>query len=334
LLINEFIMIPLSLLDLAPINQHGTIAQALDNCRKMAIMAERCGYKRVWLAEHHGMQGVASSATAIVISHIAAATQHIRIGSGGIMLPNHSPLVIAEQFGTLEALYPGRIDLGLGRAPGSDMATARALRRDLNSPVDEYPQTIRELQAYLGVKQNEQGIHAVPGQNSDIPIWLLGSSLYSAQLASSMGLPYSFASHFAPDQLQDALSVYRHHFKASKQIQRPYVSAGLMAVVAQSDEQAHYLFSSVQQQFINLRRGVNQAFPPPVDSIVGHCSEPERLMINHTLQYALVGSQATVKEKLAKFLAATKVDEVIVSMPIFDIEARLKSVELLAECIA
>lgn len=330
---NETIMLPYSLLDLAPINQGGSVAQALNNSRRMAVLAEQCAYQRVWLAEHHGMQGVASSATALVIGHIASATKNIRVGSGGIMLPNHSPLVIAEQFGTLEALYPGRIDLGLGRAPGSDMATARALRRDLNSPVDDYPQSIRELQGFLGPSKGETAIHAVPGQNSNIPLWLLGSSLYSAQLAASMGLPYSFASHFAPDQLYDALSIYRHHFKPSKQSQSPYVSAGLMAVVAQSDEQAQYLFTSVQQQFIKMRRGVNQAFSAPVDSIVGLCSEAERLMINHTLQYALVGSQATVKAKLAKFLAATQVDEIIVSMPIFDIEARLKSVELFAECM-
>lgn len=325
-------MLPLSLLDLAPIHQQGSVAQALDNSRRMAVMAEQSGYHRVWLAEHHGMQGVASSATALVISHIAAATKKIRVGSGGIMLPNHSPLVIAEQFGTLEALCPGRIDLGLGRAPGSDMATAKALRRDLNSAVDDYPQSIRELQAYLGPKQSGLAVCAVPGQNSNIPLWLLGSSLYSAQLAASMGLPYSFASHFAPDQLHDALSIYRHHFKASPQNQKAYVSAGLMAVVAQSDEQADFLFSSVQQQFINLRRGVNQAFPAPVDSIADYCTEQERLMINHTLQYALVGSPATVKAKLTRFLAATDVDEIIVSMPIFDIDARLKSVALLAEC--
>jgi len=327
-------MIPLSLLDLAPICNDGSIAQALDNSRRMAIAAEQHGYKRIWLAEHHGMLGVASSATALAISHIAAATQHIRVGSGGIMLPNHSPLVIAEQFGTLEALYPGRIDLGLGRAPGSDMATANALRRDMNASVDDYPRNIRELQRYLGPQQKDQKIVAVPGQNSNVPLWLLGSSLYSAQLAASMGLPYSFASHFAPDQLHDAISVYRHHFQPSAQCAKPFVSAGLMAVVADSDEQAQYLFSSVQQQFINLRRGVNQPFQAPIDSMHGLWSEPERVMINHTLQYALVGSQATVKAKLANFVAATKVDEVIVSMPIYDIGARLNSVALLAECRA
>ena len=327
-------MITLSLLDLAPINSSGSIAEALDNSRRMAVVAEQHAYQRIWLAEHHGMLGVASSATSLAISHIAAATQHIRVGSGGIMLPNHSPLVIAEQFGTLEALYPGRIDLGLGRAPGSDMATANALRRDMNASVDDYPRNIRELQRYLGPSQEGQKILAVPGQNSNVPIWLLGSSLYSAQLAASMGLPYSFASHFAPDQLHDAISVYRHHFQPSAQCAKPFISAGLMAVVAETDEQAQYLFTSVQQQFINLRRGVNQAFQAPIDSMNGLWSEPERVMINHTLQYALVGSQATVKAKLANFVAATNVDEVIVSMPIYDIDARLNSVVLLAKCVA
>lgn len=326
-------MLPLSLLDLAPICKEGSVAQALDNSQRMAMAAEQHGYERVWLAEHHGMLAVASSATALAISHIASATKRIRVGSGGIMLPNHSPLVIAEQFGTLEALYPGRIDLGLGRAPGSDMATANALRRDMNASVDDYPRNIRELQAFLGPKQNTQKIVAVPGQDSNIPLWLLGSSLYSAQLAASMGLPYSFASHFAPDQLHDALSVYRHHFQPSGQSHKAYVSAGLMAVVADSDEQAQYLFTSVQQQFINLRRGVNQAFQAPLDSMTGLWSQSERLMVNHTLQYALVGSPATVKAKLARFVAATQVDEVIVSMPIYDIDARLHSVALLAKCV-
>lgn len=325
-------MLPLSLLDLAPINQHESISDALENSRQMAIAAERYGYKRIWLAEHHGMQGVASSATALAISHIAAATKHIRIGSGGIMLPNHSPLIIAEQFGTLEALYPGRVDLGLGRAPGTDMATARALRRNMDASVEEYPHNIRELQFFLGAKQPEQKIIAVPGQNSHIPLWLLGSSLYSAQLAAKMGLPYSFASHFAPDQLLDAISLYRDGFSPSAQCDKPYISAGLMAVVADSDEQANYLFSSVQQQFINMRRGLNKPFQPPTDSMETLWSESERVMINHTLQYALVGSPATVKNKLSRFIAATNVDEVIVSMPIYDIEARLKSLELLATC--
>lgn len=326
-------MIPLSLLDLAPVNQGHTITQAFDNSRSMAIAAEQLGYTRIWLAEHHGMRGVASSATALAISHIAAATSTIRVGSGGIMLPNHAPLVIAEQFGTLEALYPGRIDLGLGRAPGSDMATAHALRRDLSAGVEDYPKHIQELQQFLGPVAAGQKILAVPGQNSAIPIWLLGSSLYSAQLAASFGLPYSFASHFAPQQLLDAISIYRHSFSPSAQCQTPYVSAGLMAVVADTDEQAQYLFSSVQQQFVNLRQGVNQTFQAPVDNMDRIWSPAEKQMVNQTLHYALVGSAATVKEKLQRFIDATEVDEIIVSMPIYAIEARLKSLELLADCV-
>ncbi|WP_158966306.1 LLM class flavin-dependent oxidoreductase [Paraglaciecola sp. L3A3] len=324
-------MIPLSLLDLAPVCQGSTITTALNNSREMAVAAEQLGYSRIWLAEHHGMLGVASSATALAISHIAAATKHIRIGAGGIMLPNHSPLIIAEQFGTLEALYPGRIDLGLGRAPGTDMATARALRRNLQGSVDQYPQDIEELQQLLGPQQPEQTIIAVPGNNSNIPIWLLGSSLYSAQLAASKGLPYSFASHFAPDQLFDALNLYRQGFKPSAQQASPYVSAGMMAVVADTDEQANYLFSSLQQQFVNLRRGNNQTFQPPTDNMQSRWTEIEEMMVKQTLRYALVGSQNTVKQKLEKFIDATQVDEVIVSMPIYDLEDRLHSLALLAD---
>jgi luciferase family oxidoreductase group 1 len=233
--------LPFSLLDLAPIAEGASLAEALENSRQLAVQAEQSGYHRIWLAEHHAMQGVASSATAVVLGHIAAATKSIRIGSGGVMLPNHSPLVIAEQFGTLATLFPGRVDLGLGRAPGTDMATAQALRRNLNSDVDNYPEDIRELQHYLAAPQNGQRIVAVPGANTHIPIWLLGSSLYSARLAAKFGLPYSFASHFAPDQLFDAINIYRSTFQASTQCDKPYVMAGVMVVVADTDEEAMYL---------------------------------------------------------------------------------------------
>jgi luciferase family oxidoreductase group 1 len=324
-------MTPLSILDLAPIAEGASIADALDNSRKLAIQAEKFGYNRVWLAEHHGMFGVASSATAVVLGHIAAATSKIRIGSGGVMLPNHSPLVIAEQFGTLATLYPDRVDLGLGRAPGTDMATARALRRNLNSDVDNYPDDIRELQHYLGAAQTGQSIVAVPGVNTHIPLWLLGSSLYSAQLAGTLGLPYSFASHFAPDQLFDALSLYRNTFLASEQAEQAYVMAGVMAVVADTDAEAQYLFSSVQQQFMNLRRGVNRPFAKPVDDLSQICTEADKAMLSHILRYAVVGSQQTVADKLGQFIEVTKVDELIVSMPIHDCQARLKSVDLLAQ---
>jgi luciferase family oxidoreductase group 1 len=323
--------LPFSLLDLAPIAEGSSIADALDNSRQLAIQAEQSGYKRVWLAEHHGMYGVASSATAVVLGHIAAATSKIRIGSGGVMLPNHSPLIIAEQFGTLATLFPDRVDLGLGRAPGTDMATARALRRNLNSEVDNYPEDIRELQHYLAAPQEGQNIVAVPGANTHVPIWLLGSSLYSAQLAGQFGLPYSFASHFAPDQLFDAISLYRSSFQASEQSERPYMMAGLMAVIADSDEEAEYLFTSVQQQFMNLRRGVNRPFARPVDDISKICTPADQAMLSNILRYALVGSKQTVTDKLSQFIDATKVDELIVSMPIHNMQARLNSAKMLAE---
>jgi luciferase family oxidoreductase group 1 len=323
--------LPFSILDLAPIAEGSSIANALDNSRKLAIQAEQSGYNRVWLAEHHGMFGVASSATAVVLAHIGAATSKIRIGSGGVMLPNHSPLVIAEQFGTLATLYPDRVDLGLGRAPGTDMRTARALRRNLNTDVDNYPDDIHELQHYLGVPQAEQNIVAVPGANTHVPVWLLGSSLYSAKLAGQFGLPYSFASHFAPEQLFDAISFYRASFQASEQSQKPYVMAGIMAVVADTDEEAEYLFTSVQQQFMNLRSGVNRSFARPVDDLSKICSAADQTMLSHILRYAMVGSKQTVTDKISEFIAATKVDELIVSMPIHDVTARLKSVKMLAE---
>ena len=323
--------VPLSLLDLAPISEGEEIAKALENSRLLAQHAEKCGYKRVWLAEHHGMHGVASSATAVMLGHIASATKQIRIGAGGIMLPNHAPLVIAEQFGTLETLYPGRVDLGLGRAPGTDMATAKALRRNLTSNVDNYPNDIKELQSYLGAPEPNQKIVAIPGANTHVPLWMLGSSLYSAQVAASLGLPYSFASHFAPEQLFDAINVYRSMFSPSKQCENPYVMAGVMAVVADTDEQAAYLFTSVQQQFINMRRGLNKPFAKPVDDISLICSEAEQAMLSHVLRYAFVGTKETVAAQLHRFIDATKVDEIIVSMPIYHIDARLKSVELLAQ---
>jgi luciferase family oxidoreductase group 1 len=323
--------LPFSLLDLAPIAEGASIADALDNSRKMAIQAEQLGYNRVWLAEHHGMFGVASSATSVVLGHIAAATSKIRIGSGGIMLPNHSPLVIAEQFGTLATLFPDRVDLGLGRAPGTDMATARALRRNIHTGVDDYPADIRELQHYLAAPESGQNIVAVPGANTHIPIWLLGSSLYSAKLAGQFGLPYSFASHFAPDQLFDAISLYRSSFQASEQSQKSYMMAGLMAVIADSDEEAEYLFTSVQQQFMNMRKRANRPFARPLDDISTICSAADQEMLSNILRYAMVGSKQTVADKLSKFIEATKVDEVIVSMPIHNMQARLNSLQMLAQ---
>ena len=323
-------MTTLSILDLSPVAEGNTITEALDETRRMAQKAEALGYKRFWLAEHHGMPGIASAATAVVIGHVGAATSTIRIGSGGIMLPNHSPLVIAEQFGTLAALFPGRVDLGLGRAPGTDMRTAQALRRNLDAGAQSFPQDILELKQFLGAPSENQPILAVPGANSHVPIWILGSSLYSAHLAGMLGAPYAFASHFAPDMLLDALAIYRERFTPSPELDRPYVMAGVMGVAAETDAEAEYLFTSSQQQFVNLRRNIRTQFPKPVRDMDAFWSEQERIMVEHTLRYAVVGGQEKAAEKLDRFITATGADEVIVSMPIYDIEARLRSVEMFA----
>jgi luciferase family oxidoreductase group 1 len=323
-------MIPFSILDLSPIAEGHTVREGLDASRRLAQVAEKNGYRRFWLAEHHGMPGIASAATALVISHVAAGTETIRVGSGGIMLPNHSPLVIAEQFGTLEALYPGRIELGLGRAPGTDMRTARALRRNMEAGAESFPHDIIELQRLLGTPDEESGLIAVPGMNSHVPIWLLGSSLYSAHLAAALGLPYAFASHFAPDQLLEAVEIYRERFQPSAGLQKPYVMVGVMAAIAETDAEASYLFTSAQQQFVNLRRNVRRAFPRPVDTMEGFWTEIERIGVEHTLRYSIVGSRETASDKLERFLAAVRPDEVIVSTPVHDLDARLRSVELFA----
>lgn len=323
-------MIPFSILDLSPVSEGHSISEALAASRRMAQQAEAYGYNRFWLAEHHGMPGIASAATSIVIGHVGAATKRIRIGSGGVMLPNHSPLVIAEQFGTLEALFPGRVDLGLGRAPGTDMRTARALRRNLEAGAESFPNDIIELQRLLGPAGEDQALLAVPGMGSNVPIWLLGSSLYSAHLAAALGLRYAFASHFAPDSLFEAISIYRDRFQPSADLAAPYMMVGVMGVVADTDAEAERHFTSAQQQFINLRRNVRQAFPRPVDSMDGLWSEMEKFSVEHTLRYAVVGSPRTAGDKLSQFLAETGADELIISMPIHDVEARLRSVELFA----
>ncbi len=321
-------MIPFSILDLSPIAEGHTVTEALDASRRMAQKAEELGFKRFWLAEHHGMPGIASAATSIVIAHVGAATKRIRIGSGGIMLPNHSPLVIAEQFGTLAALFPDRVDLGLGRAPGTDMRTARALRRNLETGAESFPHDIIELQRLLGEPGEDQALLAIPGARSHVPIWLLGSSLYSAHLAAALGLPYAFASHFAPDSLLEAIAIYRERFEPSAELDKPHVMVGVMGVGADSDAQARYLFTSSQQQFVNLRRNVRRPFPRPVDTMDGIWTDMERMGVEHTLRYAVVGSPATVESKLKDFLDETGADELIVSMPIHDLDARLRSVEI------
>ena len=324
-------MVPFSVLDLSPVVQGGTIAQALQRTLELAREAERLRYKRFWLAEHHNMPGIASAATAVVISHVAAGTQTIRVGSGGIMLPNHSPLVIAEQFGTLEALFPGRIDLGLGRAPGTDQVTARALRRGRANSADSFPQDVMELQSYFLPATEGQAVQAVPGAGLPVPIWLLGSSLFSAQLAGLLGLPFAFASHFAPEQLSEALKLYHREFRPSATLARPYAMAAVAVYAADTDAEAARLFSSLQQSFINLRRGAPAPLPPPVQSMEGLCSPLEQAGLDHAFAEAIVGSRETVKAGIEAFLERTGLDELMVTAAIYDQGARLRSFEMVAD---
>jgi len=318
--------IPFSILDLAHIGEGQSAANAFEKSKAIAAEAEKQGYQRVWLAEHHGMRGVASAATAVLLAAVGQATSKIRIGSGGIMLPNHSPLVIAEQFGTLATLFPGRVDLGLGRAPGTDMATARALRRNMNASVEDYPADVMALQEYLSDDKGDNRVLAIPGAGTKVPLWLLGSSLYSAKLAGQLGLPYSFASHFAPDMLLDAISVYRDSFRPSAQLDKPYVSAGVMSVVADDEAEAARLFTSVQQQFANLRRQANDPMPAPVDNIDAVLSEYEVAAINNTLRFAIVGTPAQAERQISQFIEATGVDEMIFSFPITDQDKCLNAI--------
>ncbi len=323
-------MIPFSVLDLSPIIAGGDAAQALRNTLDLARHAERLGYRRYWLAEHHNMPGIASAATAVVIGHVAGGTSTIRVGSGGVMLPNHAPLVVAEQFGTLESLYPGRIDLGLGRAPGTDQTTARALRRYM-AGADNFPQDVIELQGYFQPAAPGQAVQAVPGAGLKVPIWLLGSSLFSAQLAAMLGLPFAFASHFAPDHLEDALAIYRDRFQPSAQLERPYVMLGLNVFAAATDAEARRHFTSLQQAFVNLRRGRPGPLPPPVDSTDGLWSPMEQAGLGHSLRYAVVGAPATVERGLAAFISEHQADEIMVTAQMFDHAARLRSFEIVAE---
>src|SRR3954469_19215794 len=322
-------MVPLSVLDLSPIVEGRDAADALRNTLDLAQHAERWGFRRYWLAEHHNMPGIASAATSVVIGHVAGGTRTIRVGAGGIMLPNHSPLAIAEQFGTLESLYPGRIDLGLGRAPGSDGVTARALRRQ--SLVDEaeaFPQDVLELIAYFrGV---EGAVKAVPGAGLSVPIWILGSSTFGAQLAAALGLPYSFASHFAPGQMMQAIEIYRAQFRPSEQLDRPYVMLGLNVFAADTDEEARLLFTSLQQAFVNLRSGRPGRLPAPVAGFEERLGPAERAMIAHALSSSAIGSPETVRRGLEAFVRETGADEIIVTSQIFDHAARLRSYELTA----
>lgn len=323
-------MIPVSILDLAPIRQGGDAAQAFEAMRDQARRAEELGYQRYWIAEHHNMDGIGSSATSVLIGHVAGATRSIRVGSGGIMLPNHAPLVVAEQFGTLESLYPGRIDLGLGRAPGTDRLTARALRRDRMGSENDFPRDVLELQAYLADPDPQQPVRAVPGAGLRVPLWLLGSSLFSAQLAARLGLPYAFASHFAPDQLIDALHVYRSDFRPSAQLDRPYAMVGVNVVAADTDDEARLLFTSSQLQSVAMLRGRRDPIGPPVDDLDRVWTPQEKAAVQHKLTYSYVGSAQTVRAGLAALLARTRADELIATVRIFDPAACLRCLEILA----
>jgi luciferase family oxidoreductase group 1 len=325
-------MIPFSILDLSPIIEGATAADALRNTLDLAQHAEKWGYRRFWVAEHHNMPGIASAATSVVIGHIAGGTRTIRVGSGGIMLPNHSPLVIAEQFGTLASLYPGRIDLGLGRAPGTDSQTMRAMRRDPVTAAESFPRDVQELMYFFRSVEPGQKIRAVPGAGLEVPFWLLGSSLFSAQLAALLGLPFAFASHFAPTDLMDALRLYRSMFKSSEQWKQPYAMVAANVIVANTDGEARRHFTSVQQSFLNLRRGTPGQLPPPIDDIEPYFASPaERAMLNQTLACSFVGSPETVTRGLQAFLDRTLADELIVTGHIHDHAARLRSFELLSQ---
>lgn len=326
-------MLKYSLLDLCPVIEGGSLQQTFQDSLELARQAERWGYNRYWLAEHHNMPGIASAATSVVMGHIAAGTSTIRVGAGGIMLPNHAPLVIAEQFGTLEALFPGRIDLGLGRAPGTDQLTARALRRNLDSSPEQFPQDVMELLALLDEPEPGQKVRAVPGTGSKVPVWILGSSTFGAQLAAVLGLPYAFASHFAPADLLPALKAYRHLFKPSRYLDKPYVMLGFNIITADSDAEAEYLASSMQKMHLSLRQGLLTRLQPPQEDFLQSLSLMERHTIEQIYACAAIGSAATVKARLQAFLELTGADELMISGNTYDREARANSFRMTAEII-
>ena len=323
-------MVPVSILDLVPVILGETPREALRKSLDLAQHAEAFGYKRYWVAEHHNMTAIASAATSVVIGYLAGGTSTIRIGSGGIMLPNHSPLVIAEQFGTLESIYPNRIDLGLGRAPGTDSRTLRALRRD---PTREhsFPQDVLELQSFLAPPVSGQAVRAVPGAGTEVPIWILGSSTFGAELAASLGLPYAFASHFAPDALLPALEIYRRKFKPSKQLDHPYAMVGVNVVAADTDDEARYLFTTIQQSFTNLVRGAGGKLQAPIDNIHDYWSPAEKQHASHMLKYSIVGSAETARKGLKELINLTKADELMIVTSIYDHVARIRSYQIVAE---
>lgn len=323
-------MIPFSILDLSPITEGSDARASFHNSLDLARHAERWGFNRYWLAEHHGMAGIASAATAVLLCYIAEGTSTIRVGAGGIMLPNHSPLVIAEQFGTLESLYPGRIDLGLGRAPGSDFATARALRRNLTSDADEFPQDVLELMDYFEGSP-KRPVRAVPGAGLKVPIWILGSSLFGAQLAAALGLPFAFASHFAPAMMMQAIAIYRANFRPSAQLDKPYVMLGYNVFAADTDEEAQLLATSIQQAFVNLHSGRPSRMPPPVPGYRDRIGVAERAMLDNVLSCSAIGSPEKVMRELQAFIAQTGANELMIASPIYDHAARVRSYELVAQ---
>lgn len=324
-------MIPLSVLDLAPIVEGSDVTRALANSRDLAQHSERLGYNRFWLAEHHAMPGIASAATALTIMNAAQATKRIRVGAGGIMLANHAPIIIAEQFGTLEALFPGRIDLGLGRAPGGDALTARALRRTLIGGEDRFPQDVLELQALLGPSEKGQRLRAVPGEGANTPLWILGSSTFGAQLAAAMGLPYAFASHFAPQQMMAAIEIYRATFQPSEQLQKPYVMLGFNIFAAPSDEEGRLLSTSLMQAFASLRRGEPRRLQPPDPAFEASLTDMERAQLEQVLQCSAIGAPETVKRSIESFIARTGADELILASHIYDHAARVRAHEIVAD---
>jgi luciferase family oxidoreductase group 1 len=321
----------MSTLDLAPIRDDGSAAQALRNSLALAQHVERLGFERFWVAEHHNMDGIASSATAVLVGYLAAGTSTLRVGAGGVMLPNHAPLVIAEQFGTLATLYPGRIDLGLGRAPGSDQFTARALRRERSGSAEDFPQDIEELQRYLGPRTPNQRVIAMPGSGSNVPIWLLGSSLFSAQLAGEKGLPYAFAAHFAPRMMHEAIRVYRQHFRPSAVLDKPYVMLGIPLLAADSDEQAEYLATSAYQRILALMRGQSLLQRPPVASMDGLWQAQEKQAVGEFFGQAVVGGPEKVRAQLEVLLAQTDADELLFTCDLYDFSDRLRAFEILAQ---
>lgn len=320
-------MAQISFLDLVPVTEGGNISTSLANAADLAAHAERLGYHRYWVAEHHGMAGIASAATSVVLAHIGAATSKIRLASGGIMLPNHAPMVIAEQFGTLAALFPGRIDLGLGRAPGSDQRVAQALRRNLASDANQFPRDVVELQAFLA-GDPQLGITAVPGEGTYIPLWILGSSTFGAQLAAMLGLPYAFASHFAPDALDEALEIYRQRFQPSDQLDKPYSAAAINVYAAESEEEAAYIATSQQQAFVALRTGNPGKLNPPVKGYAEQLPPNAKAILDHVLQCSVIGTVSQVKAGLQAFKARTGADELIITSSIYDHQARKKSLTL------